>query len=330
MRAFHRRQAKSWKAWNSKWAKFFSPGCVPLLTACAFVFSSCGSWVGSPKKTGQIQQPSEPTTELQGKVELSFAGTNDTLSLSESGIQVVNKIGQNSGTLILSEAKIVLGQIQLQSSTGGDNSKIHFSGPFVVNLLTNEITPRPEQASLSAGSYNDLVVSLVKLQKDKNLLIPAGDSLEDKSIFLKGIYSDLAGNQSPFELSFDLTESFHLATLSSTETLVDIESETANSLIVAFQIGQWFDFFHSKEGKKSLDFSDLQNESLILNGQGHLQNKLMKIIKENIKNSSQFGRDEDGDGRLSEKDKKAAAANHAGRQAAVNRNLEKGSKKSSK
>lgn len=262
---------------------------------------SCGTWIGKPKN------PNDPK---KGFITLSIHGSNSPLSLMASSVAVKSANGTSLGTLVLTDARLVLKQIRLiaESSESAltlkkdskeddeDEQTEEFKGPFIVDLLNNKVTPDPGEISIAAGQYRDIKLILHQIEKGG---ISEADPLYKRSIYVAGTFTPTQGTSRDFVLSVELSEEFSLAQLRSSNG-VGIDGDSTNNIVIAFRMERWFDFSNTKINEKKLDFSSVTGASIVLSEKSEgIQKQLQEIVKKNIKSSANFGKDRDGDRRLS-------------------------------
>lgn len=280
-------------------SKYKSSFLGALLTCFVIFDGGCGTWIGNPK------DPDEETESNQGVVTLKFASQVPTTNLLAAAISVTDSQGANIGTLSLTEAKVVLKEIKLVASSGlalkeSSDSDYEFDGPYIVNLLSNSFRPNPDEVSVEAQTYDRIKLKLAKLEEDAASTVGIGenDSLYKKSIYLKGTYLPNTGDDKPFVLSFDIDEEFELRDSISG---IDVTQGVTNPVIISFNLASWFTFSSKETNSDGFDFNDLTGSEIILTKDSEeTAKKIREVIKENIKVSAEFGKDDDEDGRLDE------------------------------
>jgi len=263
--------------------------------------SGCGTWIGNPDK--------KTDSQAQGVIQLNLKAITSTALLS-GDVSVISKSGSSLGTISLTEAKIALKDIKLElgdTSTEEDSaSDTDFEGPYVLDLLTNTATPNPGEATIPAGFYKKINISIAKLEQDKadEQGMTDVDQLIDKSIYLVGTFTNLSGATKSFTMSFKLDEEFELTDGSNG---INIATGDNNPLIIAFALTKWFDFSGSiAENSNNIDLSDISSSSIVLSEDAEgTEKELHKLIKENIKKSADFAKDKDNDGEIESEDKES-------------------------
>uniref|UniRef100_UPI00262D96F3 hypothetical protein n=1 Tax=Oceanispirochaeta sp. TaxID=2035350 RepID=UPI00262D96F3 len=143
-------------------------------------------------------------------------------------------------------------------------------------------------------------------QEDELALLDAGDPLIGNSIYMTGTYTGSTSTvdviDMPFSFTFALDEEFELMSSASDYSGFIIDEGVINSIIVAFRFDQWFAFNNSETNSDQLiDFTDIvpTGSEIILNDTQNGDNvTIREIIKDNIKESADYGEDEDDDGVL--------------------------------
>jgi len=85
-----------------------------------------------------------------------------------------------------------------------------------------------------------------------------------------------------------------------------IDEAELNPLIIAFRLNKWFNFSNIETNSNSLDFNDLtvttgtSGDEIRLdeNVQASLSRQVREVIKDNIKDSADYGKDSDNNGEL--------------------------------
>lgn len=234
------------------------------------LYIGCGTWAGNPTNDG------DGVVEGDSEVQLNIVGSNG-LALLNAPIEVTDTGGSVIGSITLTQASVGLKEIKLSNS--GENQNIQkFEGPYLANLLTNQVTPALGQIKVPAGGYNSLKVGIEKLDSEKISQVAEGSSLDGKSIYLVGSFKDLNGVSKPLQMDFELSEELEIQTTGE----IDIEKGVANKLTMAFDFSVWFDFSNA-----DYDFNDLASSSIVLtkDAEDETAKKLQEYMKEQIKNS---------------------------------------------
>ena len=286
---------------------------------------SCAQEDSTEDDVGQYFYPKGYSQVRDSTVSLRFQGATG-LGLTAEAISVTDSSGSDIGVLQLSEAKIVLDKIKIkmeaagtesaasaslsnheeesesesESESGDDESELEFEfpGPFLVDLITNEVTPDPGSLDLPAGNYKEIVLSMHKVEDEDaaTLGVSSSDDIYGHSFLAAGTYTPTGGTLVNVNIAYEFGEDFKIRGNKG----VDISSETVNDMVVAFRLAKWFDFANSETNPDSVNFSSLPSGDITLNKDSDDAGKdIRKVIKENVKESADFGKDEDGDGKLS-------------------------------
>lgn len=281
----------------------------------------------------------------------SYRSSALTAAESNSTIAVKDSLGTQIGTLTLTDARLSLKEIKLkledeeaeseETATSRltsakeeeeeeeteeedkseseikteENDKVKFQGPYVVDLLTNSVSPSLGEVDLIEGIYKEIVLKLHKIKGDEEddqaqALVTTDDPLYGNSIYLEGTYTGTIASGAvtdlPFQMSFELDEEFKLGGLGTGAGGFNIEADTESSVMIAFRVAKWLNFSNQETNSDGFDFTDLTSTTLTGGGTGIILNhdtsgnnsKIREVIKENIKKSADYGKDEDGDGKL--------------------------------
>lgn len=232
-------------------------------------------------------------------------------------IPVKNRDGSQVGVVTLTDARVALKEIKIKLKDSGslsseqqsNNEKILLAGPYVVNLLTQEISPPLPALSLAAGEYSQVELKLDKIEGDEKdeagaALIASTDPLFGHSLYMKGTYTGTtaagAVTDAPFELTNDFDETLELFDSNSQSFVV--ADGAVNSILIAFRLASWFDFSNAALNDGNLNFSDVEvsGGEVILadNGGSSVNANIGDLVRKMIKLTMDCGRDEDGSGQL--------------------------------
>ena len=244
-------------------------------------------------------------------------------AVSSADISVIATDGTTQlGVLTITEAWVALKEIELEMAENEIDSpeeeeqqnEIEYEGPFLVNLLTDEISPEPELIDILPGLYEEIELKIDKIEDDETdddstPLVTADDPIYGYSIYIEGTYTGTIDgtqyNNLLFVLAYEFDEEVTFS--GSDESLgFTIEDAAFNSLIIAFRLNKWFNFSDTETNSDEVDFNDLTvttgasgNEvRLDENVEASLSQKVREVIKENIKHSADYGKDEDENGEL--------------------------------
>lgn len=269
------------------------------------------------------------------------------LSTTSLSVDVTDAAGTVIGALTLTDARVALKEIKIklaeeeldgeESDEDGngeieedeesededtleakaeEDAKEKFHGPYVVNLLTDDITPALPAIDMVAGSYDEIELKLHKVdgsEKNDNdeAIIEETDGLFENSVYVSGTYTGLTASgpvtDAEFVFSYDLTEEFEL-TGEDASAGFEVVKDVANPIVIAFQLASWFAFNDPETNSDSIDFSQVETE---VNSNGNtiisltkdsndVGKELREVIRDNIKESADYGKDSDDDGELEE------------------------------
>ena len=246
--------------------------------------SGCGTWIGNPQDENPDEQKASVNIAVEGTAPAIVAPT----------LPVKDVAGNSSGTVTLDEAKVVIKEIAIKLKDADSNAAV-FPGPFLVDLLSNQITPDPSTLPIAPGTYDQVLLKLHVLTSGEIADLPEDHQSIGRSIYLKGTYTNLDGTAKPLTMSFDLEEDL---VMKNGGTGFDI-TKPDTPLIIAFRLARWFKFDRNEENEAGIDLTQMKGDTIDLNETSVDQEKtLRELIKENIESSLNFGIDEDEDGQL--------------------------------
>ena len=258
-------------------------------------------------------------------------------SETEVALPVSGTGGTQIGVLTLSDARVVLKEIKLKTleeresedeaesesedssddsaqrfarsggdDDGGDDSSdsssdsednIKFRGPYIVDLIRNESTPSFSTIEIPVGDYREIELKLHKVdgseENDEGVqAVATTDALYENSIVLSGTYTPTAGSAVSFSFTYDLSEEFELSGAAASQGFTVAEGED-NPIVVAFRMAQWLDFTGA-----SKDLSNLAGNIALDETASGDSSTVRELIRDNVKSSADYGKDEDGDGHL--------------------------------
>ncbi len=236
-----------------------------------------------------------------------------TLQSSSVAISVKNKDGTAAGTLTLTDARLALKEIKFkrvetglsQTEIDGDD-EIKLTGPYVVDLLTDTMTPALPNLALAVGSYSSIELKLDKIEGDEKdatgaQLISNSDSLFGKSIFLEGTYTGTTASglvtDTPFTLSFKIDEELKYTGTNA----FPVAAGQNNNIVIAFRLVKWLAFDNLTVNDKGVDFRDVVVSSgrIDLSDASSGNNeKVWQVIRDGVEKSADYGVDKDGNGKL--------------------------------
>lgn len=258
--------------------------------------TGCGTWSGNPPDKDK-DDPADPAVPTVGTVALSVHGSGAALALANKAVPVMGKDGSQAGTLVFTSAKLALDEIKLKTDSSDQEEREQFKGPFVVDLMTDEVSPSLSSIQIPAGEYRDIQLKIHKLQVEDVSSIDPDDPLVDHSIYITGEYTPLGGQTVNVTIAVELSEEISLAKPNQKDTGIIVQAGAESSVIIAFRMDRWFDFTGLE-----YDFADAPAGDITISNDGEeVAKKLQDLVKENIKTSANYGEDEDKNGRL-EKD----------------------------
>jgi hypothetical protein len=235
----------------------------------------------------------------------ALADATDIAVIAEDGITEL-------GIITLTEAWISLGEINFQAEGVDSDLEIELEGPYIVDLLTNTVSPTLPDLDLTTGTYTEISMKIdhidgTETETDgETLLVDENDPIYGYTVYLKGTYTGSAGGASytdiPFVLSYDIEKSIELSG-SSTSLGFTVDEGTFNPIIIAFRLNKWFNFNNSETNSDNFDFTDLigitANPGIILdlNASGD-NSSIREVIEKNITESADYGEDDNDDGDL--------------------------------
>jgi len=284
-----------------------------VFAGLAVILSSCNTGIpGLTEGYGAV------TLDIQGTVAGSGGPAAAVVASRAAGdplvITITDVSGATSGTLTLTDARINLGEVELEQDDDeiDTSTEIEFDGPFVVDFVNETVTPDIPQIEMLPGTYDNIKLKLDKVEADDvdasgEPLVADTDPLFGNSIYLAGTYTGTTAGGDvtaiPFSLSFDFDEEFELSGIGDTATGFLLEDGQLNPLIIAFRMTQWFAFDNLETNSDGLiDFGDLVTDAgpvIVLDESSSGDNDTIRdIIKDNIEESADYGEDEDGSGEL--------------------------------
>ena len=254
-------------------------------------------------------------TEGMGGVSLAIQGTPPASSsagvraVADPVVLPVNDLsGTEIGTVTLTEARVNLYQIELdQDDSEVDtpeeeeqaNSETEYTGPFVIDILNGTSDPELPYVELLPGTYNEIKLKLAKVEEGQ---LDSSDPLFGNSIYLEGTYSGpyAAGTavDMPIYISIDDDTEFELTGTDTSEGFV-IDEGVVNEIIIAARMVKWFAFNNSETNSNSVLFSNaVSSDSTTIVLDSTENTTIYEVVLKNIKESADYGEDDDGDGYL--------------------------------
>jgi hypothetical protein len=258
---------------------------IPILDGCG------GTWVGNPGKPPN--QEEDPKTHVgEGEVNLSIAGKQaDAAALTAFPVAVTGKDGQEIGSILLSEARIVLKNIRIKPVDQSIGLQEKYEGPYLVDLIKGVATPSLDTVVMPAGVYKDIELTMHKMEDGdsfglKGAAITDNSSLLGKSIEMSGTYTPADGGNS-FRITFssEVGEEFSVAEALGKDAVITVDANTLNDIAVLFRFEEWFRF----DRGSTVDFSELQGNTVLSdNSDNETEKKIQETIRENIKKSADY------------------------------------------
>lgn len=277
-----------------------------IFFAIACVQFGCAVEVGNPRQEEETKLKLVIQGTLPSGAEFHFKKNKGPSRVAETGIPVLATDGTSvEGLISLDRAFVSLKEINFknESDDAAEKSEIDFKGPFITDLLTNRVNPALPVIPILPGAYNRVTMKLAKFEnEDLNpTLFQPPEAIFGNSIYLEGNFRSYLdsgnGEDIPFRLSFSLDEEFTLAPEGQTSSF-SLSSGKTNQFVVDFRLGEWFRFDNPETNSDLFSFKDLTiGGKLVLSEDSDGDNqKVWEIIKENIKESADYGLDEDEDG----------------------------------
>ena len=127
----------------------------PLTLISALILSACYPSVPDDGKglvTLDFSSSAQSRSALRSSLRTTFAG-----------IPVTDTAGNNAGTITITDAWVVIKEIEFEHESDDeeadvDESKLEFTGPFALDLLTGTTYPSLPQISIDTGIYNDIEI----------------------------------------------------------------------------------------------------------------------------------------------------------------------------
>lgn len=266
-----------------------------------------------------VQEQGRTTLAIQGTRPAAQTGRTVTRARALGDPIPIDVIGVNgtvTGVITLTEARIVLEEFEFESELEGDDGtedteiEYEFEGPYLADLISNEVVPSLETIELPAGTYQEIkfkVHSIDGSEDDETgqTLVEPADPLYGNSIRLGGTYSGLTASGEvtdvPFSMTLDLDESFELKAAGEQAVGFTIDPDTENDVIIAFRLAKWFRFDDPETNPAGVEFASTQPDggAIALDFEDSGDNgAVVEVIEDNIKASADYGKDDDHDGEL--------------------------------
>lgn len=172
----------------------------------------------------------------------------------------------------------------LEAFEADADPNLRWKGPYVFDLVTGVVTPEVPTVDLTDGSYRRIEF---KVRPNRDL--DGADPLLNNAIYIAGTV-EVDGLAVPLTLSMRTEEEFKLMGLNAFK----VEPTIASALTIAFNPMLWFE---------GLDFSTAEiNASGTIDISEVSNVEIYKSIRRNVKSSTKFGKDDDGDGDLGDEE----------------------------
>lgn len=269
-----------------------------ILPLACLMSLGCGTWLGNPKDPDEGGGNTNNNINKDiAEVNLEIKSSNPSLNLVASTIPVIGVNSNQIGTLTINEAYLVLKEIELSSSASEDDGEIDFEGPFIVDLVTNQLSPPAPKAEINPGFYDRIKLKLEKVEEDEASSIgTTNQEIIGRSVYIDATYND--GTQTKdLTMTFELSEEFEL---NNGVNGVNLLGGEAHTLLIQFNLPQWFDFSNSETNEDAVDLDSITESSVTLSedSEDETSQLIHEVVKENIKSSADFGKDKDGDGEI--------------------------------
>lgn len=243
------------------------PALSGVVASCIVLGSpSCGSWSGNPPSS-KVQTGTTVPPEKQGTVEIVLQGSGASLKLLDKSLAVTDKNGRPAGHVTLNSVRMVLSDIVVRRDRDDGTARPSLAGPFVLDLMTNSITPQPDKLTLPEGTYQDIALKLYQ---------KAGGSVQ-----LIGTYVSATQKTSSVKITLDAADQLSLMNGSSQ---IQVTSGTNQQIAVTFRVDQWFNFTG-----KDADLSNATGQDIVIEGSmtGETR-KLRDAVLGNVKAAAGF------------------------------------------
>ncbi|MDX1342067.1 MAG: hypothetical protein R3227_06930 [Reinekea sp.] len=262
--------------------------------------------------------PSATQDDGKGAVTLSFSASQTARTLLRTTINdipVTDTAGNVSGNITMTEAWMVVKEIELEhedddDTADQDESKLEFIGPYALDLLSGTTYPALPEVTIDTGLYADIELDIEKLASEDLAGMPdlpqgVADKLLTYSLYIEGSYTSADGTTYvaiPFTLSYDQTDEFEFSGTDFSAGFV-VDDQGINDIIVAFRLNEWFRFDNSETNSDNWTLEDAvvdngNGDEIVLSG--NTNSEVMNVIEDNIEDSAEYGKDEDGDHELDE------------------------------
>ena len=274
--------------------------------------------------TDSLPQGENTVLSIQGVTSSSQVKSASITGTSTISLSITGKDGAMIGTATLTKALIAVKEIQFSmpdseidnEAEAEQENEIEFKGPFIVDLITDSITPKLKPVSLLPGTYTGIKLKLDKIEGDETneddgaALATEKDSIFQHSIYLEGTYTGVIQRQQyeniPFTVKYDMDKEINLNTAGTKGFQVALDS--TNNIIVAFNLDDWFNFSNRETNPDQVDFSDLTvqtdangNPFILIektDSESDVNGAVQEVVEHNLEMSARYGKDKNDDGHL--------------------------------
>jgi hypothetical protein len=239
------------------------------LVVCLGVFGSpsCGSWSGNPPSS-KVQSGTTTPVEKQGTVEIVIQGTGTSQQLLNKSLKVTDKNGKAAGEITLDSVQLVLSDITLRRDSS-DIAAPKLTGPFVLDLMTNSITPQPEKLVLPEGTYKDFSLQLYK---------QSGASVQ-----LVGTYRQTFDRPSNLKITLDADDLISLGKEAQAK-VIEVTAGSYQQVAITFELDKWFNF-----SGQDADLSAPSGQDIVIDATAAGESrKLRDAFMNNVKAATDF------------------------------------------
>ena len=299
-----------------------------LLLGVTFLLGMASCNKTDSNATDTLPQGENTVLSIQGVTSTTQVKSASIASTPTISLSITGKDGSTIGTATLTQAKIAVKEIQFSMPDSEiDNEakkeqedEVEFKGPFIVDLITDSVTPELKPVALIPGTYTGIKLKLDKIEgnetneDDGSALATEKDSIYQHSIYLEGTYTgtiqQVQYQNIPFTVKYDMDKEINFNTAGTKGFKVALDS--MNNVIVAFNLDDWFNFSNRETNPDQVDFSDLTVQT-DANGdpfiviekteeQSDVNAAVQEVIEHNLEMSTCYGKDEDHDGQLGNKE----------------------------
>jgi hypothetical protein len=216
-----------------------------------------------------VQTGTTAPVEKQGTVEIVLQGSGTGMQLHENKLAVVDKNGKPAGHIALTSVQLVVSDIIVRRDRSDQSAGPKLAGPFVVDLLTDSISPQPEKLLLPEGEYKDISL---------NLYQKSGGSVQ-----LKGTYVNANQKSSSLRIILDAEDQISLMKDDGAKS-IQVTADSTQQIAITFNMDQWFNF----NGKEA-DLSHATGQDILIDASASGESrKLHNAFLSNVKAAADF------------------------------------------